>query len=122
MKISDIDQTYGETASVELRPGMGWALYSDDGPGGPCGQGMRTTCPHTVLMTWPDESSMKESLKVAKWRNKNHRLIFGVVDEYTAGGIFRVVVNEKTATTAAPPIRDTLFEDTPAASVRRDDG
>lgn len=89
----DVDQTYGQGVSVNLKPGMGWALYSDDGPGGPCGQSMRTTCPHTVLMTWPNETAMREALKDRKWRNQKHKLLFGVVDGFTVGGLFRVIEN-----------------------------
>ena len=87
----DVDQTYGAGVSIDLKPGMAWALYCDDGPGGPCGQSMRTTCPHSVLMTWPTEAAMREDMDGKKWRNQKHRIIWGVVDEYTAGGVFRVV-------------------------------
>jgi hypothetical protein len=87
----DLDQTYGAGVTIELKPGMAWALYCDDGPGGACGQSMRTTCPHSVLMTWPNETAMREDMNGKKWRNKKHRIMWGIVDDYTAGGVFRVV-------------------------------
>ena len=86
----DLDYTYGEGVAIELKPGMGWAIYSDNGPGGPCGQSMRTTMPHITLFTWPDENLMLEYLKNAKWRNKKHVLVYGVVDGYTSGAVANV--------------------------------
>jgi len=87
----DLDQTYGAGALLDLKPGTAWLLYCDNGPGGPCGQSMRTTCPHSYLMTWPNEDAMRRDLQDAKWRNKKHTLMWGVVDEYTTGGVFRVI-------------------------------
>lgn len=90
---TQIDKTYGTGATIDLKPGTAWAIYSDQGPQGPCGQSMDTTCPHTVLMTWPNEEAMKAEMDSFKPRNKKHTLIWGVVDEYTAGGVFIVVQN-----------------------------
>lgn len=89
MKVTEVDQTYGQSINIELKPGMGWSLYMDDGPGGPCGQGMRTTCPHAVLQIWPNQEAMAEGLK-KKPRNKDHKLMWGVVDEYGVG-VFRII-------------------------------
>ena len=94
LRVSDLDRTYGECVSVELKPGMAWALYSDNGPGGPGGQGGRTTCPHSVLHVWPNEDAMRASCADGLGRNKKARIMYGVVDEYTANGLFRVVVHE----------------------------
>ena len=88
----DVDLTYGQGVEIKLKPGMAWAIYSDDGPGGPCGQGGRTTCPHTVLMTWPNEEAMRKAREGGIGRNKKHRLMCGVVDEWTSSGVFRVEV------------------------------
>jgi hypothetical protein len=90
-KSFDLDQMYGESTAVHFAPGTAWLLYSDAGPGGPCGQGMRTTCPHTYLMTWPNEAAMRQAMQQETWRNKKHQLMYGVVDEYTVGGVFRVI-------------------------------
>ena len=88
----DLDRVYGEGITIELKPGMAWALYSDNGPGGPCGQSCRTTCPHSVLAIWPDEDAMRATLANGIGRNKKARVMTGVVDEYTSGGVFRVMV------------------------------
>lgn len=88
---TDIDYLRESALQIELKPGMAWVLYSDNGPGGPCGQGMRTTCPHTYLMTWPNEDAMREAMKDNKWRNKKHTVMCGVVGEYTSGGLFRII-------------------------------
>ena len=90
----DVDRTYGKGVSIELKPGMAWALYTDTGPGGPCGQSMRITCPHAVLKVWPNEDAMNAALEQGIGRNKRHTLFRGVVDEYTIGGVFRVAVYE----------------------------
>lgn len=88
----DVDRTYGEGVSIELKPGMAWALYADDGPGGPCGQSCRTTCPHSVLAVWPNEDAMRAAMANGFGRNRKARLMMGVVDDWTSGGNFRVMV------------------------------
>lgn len=91
----DLDRTYGKSVSIILKPGMAWALYSDNGPGGPCGQSCRTTCPHSVLSIWPNEDVMREALSSGNiGRNKKHTLMTGVVDEWTSGGNFRIIIHE----------------------------
>lgn len=92
--IRDVDQTYGHGVTVDLQPGMAWALYADDGPGGPCGQSMRTTCPHSVLHVWPNEDAMRAALADGHiGRNKKARVIYGVVDEWTSPGVFQVRIH-----------------------------
>jgi hypothetical protein len=89
MARNDLDQT--ENLTIELKAGMAWALYSDDGPGGPCGQSMRTTCSHSVLHIWQAESAMREALASGIGRNKKSRIMCGVVGDWTSGGVFGVV-------------------------------
>lgn len=97
MTSHDLDRMNGNALSLTLKPGMYWALYLDDGPGGPCGQSMRTTCPHTVLHVWPDEAAMRAGGGFAKFgRNKNGRWMYGVVDEYTSRGVFRIEIHGET--------------------------
>ena len=104
-KISqDIDQTYGEGVRLDLKPGMAWILYTDNGPGGPCGQSMRTTCPHSTLYLYSSEMRMREAIDEGSFiRNKKHRIQFGVVDNYTCGGLFRIV-QDVTSTNNIPPL------------------
>ena len=90
----DLDRTYGKAVTINLKPGMAWALYSDTGPGGPSGQGSRTTCPHSVLSIWPNEEAMRATLSKGAGRNRKHTLMTGVVDEWTSGGNFRVTIHE----------------------------
>ena len=88
-----LDDFHGKPLSVEFKPGMAWALYSDEGPTGFCGQDMRMTCPHALLIVWDSDSAMREACREnAVGRNGSRkRLMWGVVGEYTAGGVFTVV-------------------------------
>lgn len=96
MKSQDVDQTYGEGVTIDLKPGMAWVLVSDTGPVGPCGQSGRTTCPHMVLLTFPDEDAMRKALETPSWRKgKGQRVMWGIVDNYIAGGVFRVIQHEE---------------------------
>lgn len=45
-----------------LTPGMCVVLWTDKGPGGPCGQTMSTTCPWAGLAIFPDEVTARETL------------------------------------------------------------
>lgn len=92
--MTDLDQTYGQSVLINLKPGMAWALYFDDGPDGPCGQSMRTTCPHSVLHVWPNESDMRIAMQDGHiGRNKKARVMYGVVDEWSSPGVFRVEIH-----------------------------
>lgn len=74
--------------AITLTKGMGWVLYRDKGPSGLAAQSMDNTCPHAFLATFPTEDAMREALGSvgAAWR-KADVLMWGVVGEYTAGGI-----------------------------------
>jgi len=93
MKQQALDDFHGEPVSITFKPGMAWALYSDEGPTGPCGQSMRITCPHSVLIVWDSEDAMREALREQSVGRKGakQRLQWGVVGDYTAGGVFTVV-------------------------------
>ncbi len=81
----DLKQPYGTKLNLELKPGMGWAIYTDTGPNGPCGQSMSVTCPHAIFATWPDEESMKKDIN-SKFRNgKNTNIQYGVIGEWSTG-------------------------------------
>lgn len=85
-----LDNTYGKGVTIELRPGMGFFLYTDGGPGGICGQSMDITCPHANLFTFDCEESLNKFVENFKGRNKKCRIWFGVVDKYTSGGQFSI--------------------------------
>lgn len=72
---------------LQLKPGMAWCLYSDEGPNGPCGQSMDTTCPHAYLAIWPNEDSMRAAMESGKAGRggKRERVMWGVVGEWTTG-------------------------------------
>lgn len=89
------DLDIADSVSINLTAGMAWALYSDTGPSGPCGQSMRTTCAHSVLHVWANERDMREAMKRGIGRNKKARIMCGVVGEWTSGGIFGVVLHEE---------------------------
>lgn len=92
MTRNDLDTV--DAITVRLKKGMAWALYADDGPSGPCGQSMRTTCSHSVLHVWQTEREMREAMNRGIGRNKKARIMCGVVGEWTSGGIFGVVIHD----------------------------
>lgn len=94
-EIYELDRTYGKDVHVHLKPGMAWVLYTDNGPGGPCGQTMRVTCPHSVLHVFQNEDEMRAYAKEGLGRNKKGRVEYGVVDEWSASGVFQVVIHEE---------------------------
>ena len=78
---NDLDEVNAIT--VRLKAGMAWALYSDTGPEGPCGQSMRTTCAHSYLHVWNTEHEMRAAMDRG-----------GVVGDWTRGGVFGVVLHD----------------------------
>lgn len=82
---------WGGEATIHLKPGMAWLLYVDDGPGGPCGQDSRTTCPHAQFHTFPDEDAMRAFVATEPFRNPRHRMFYGIVGEWTTPGVMAVI-------------------------------
>jgi hypothetical protein len=72
---------------LRLENGMGWCLYSDEGPSGVCGQSMDTTCSHTYLAIWPNENAMRAEMESGKTGRggKRGRVMWGVVGEWATG-------------------------------------
>lgn len=89
----ELDRTYGEGVNLQMQPGSAWALYQDGGPIGGCGQGGRTTCPHTVMMVWENEECMRKAIERGIGRNKRQPIAHGVVDEWTSAGVFAIEVH-----------------------------
>jgi hypothetical protein len=87
---SDLDVPYG-THPLGLQPGQAWVLYWDNGPGGPCGQSMRTTCEHAMLVIFDSETEMRSTLSEGIGRNPTAKRMCGVVGDYTSSGVFRVL-------------------------------
>jgi hypothetical protein len=95
-KTRDASQTHGEGIKIDLPPGAGWVLYADNGPGGPCGQSRSITCPHGLLMAFPNGDTMRQYMENEfQARSQKHWLMWGVVDSYTAGGVFRVIQHQE---------------------------
>ena len=71
------------TPPIDLTtPGTAVQIYRDDGPSGPCGQSMSTTCSHTALHVFRSEYEMRLFLEAHKFRNgKRHSLHYLVVGE-----------------------------------------
>jgi hypothetical protein len=84
---SDLGDAYAAPVLLHLKPGMGWCLYSDEGPSGVCGQSMDTTCPHAYLSVWPNEDAMRAAMEARSpgRRGKRERVMWGVVGEWTTG-------------------------------------
>lgn len=71
-----------DSFTLELKPGMAWAMYMDEGPTGICGQSMSITCPHCVFATWPDEEAMRADVKKIGRGGSKSRIHWGVVGEW----------------------------------------
>ena len=70
------------------KPGTAIVVYSDDGPSGPCGQGMETTCPHTAIHVFENEELMRSFCESHEWRNgKNWSVHAMVVGEFHSTGM-----------------------------------
>lgn len=91
MKTHELDNTLGQSISITLEPGMVWCLYTDNGPGGPCGQSMRITCNHAFLSIFPSMQDFEKAKEAGIGRNKKAYIMWGVVDEYTVGGVFSII-------------------------------
>ena len=57
-----LTNTWVEDTEIPLHKGNCLVVYSDEGPLGPCGQSMDTTCPHTYIHWFPDEAAMRRHL------------------------------------------------------------
>jgi hypothetical protein len=91
MKTIDLDRTNGTGAIISLKPGSAWLLYTDEGPTGPGAQCGRVTCPQTVIHTFENEDDMRSFMATFKPRSKKGQISHGVVDEYYAGSLLRLV-------------------------------
>lgn len=74
--------------SVSFLPGMAWALYSDDGPSGPCGQSMSITCPWSILYVFKDEDELREAIKNESIGRKGRawKVKQGVIGDWSSPG------------------------------------
>jgi len=66
---------------------MGWALYTDKGPLGICGQSMDITQPHAMFVTWESEDAMRAGLKKVGRKGSRANLEYGVVGEWSTAGM-----------------------------------
>jgi hypothetical protein len=81
----DLHSEWSGELSLTLKPGMGWAIYTDHGPTGICGQSMSITCPHSVFRVWPDEESMRADLDKSFRKGSKANLQFGVIGQWSSG-------------------------------------
>ena len=89
----DLKHCHGDEFTITIKPGMGWAIYTDSGPSGPCGQSMSVTCPHAIFALYPDEETMRASVESRFRQGKMANLIYGVVGEWATGNGAIVVVD-----------------------------
>jgi hypothetical protein len=87
----ELDQTSEQEINITLKPGMVWCLYADNGPGGPCGQSMRVTCNHASLYIFSNLEDFEKAREAGIGRNKKAYSMWGVVGEFTAGGVFSII-------------------------------
>jgi hypothetical protein len=92
----DLADEHRQAPMITWKPGTAWVLYSDDGPSGPCGQCMSTTCPWTILYVFKNEDEMREAVKGEIGRKgRKAKTIYGIIGDYTAGGRFMVSFPQK---------------------------
>jgi len=81
----DANQTWGQGIKIDLPPGVGWVLYTDNGLNHPYEQGMSAARPHGWLRVFPNEDTMRQYIDNFCPRNeKKHWLMWGVVESYTS--------------------------------------
>ncbi len=73
--------------TLELSPGNVIAIFTDEGPDGPCGQSMSITCPHAVIHWFMDEEAFREWVKEqGPMRGRQARLRYAVLGSYSTHG------------------------------------
>ena len=76
--------------TLDLSPGRALLIYTDDGPDGPCGQSMRTTCPHAVIHWFPSEAFMRTWIAENQnnlGRNKKCDVRMVVIGDWSSPGV-----------------------------------
>ena len=77
---------YNLPMNITLKKGMGWAIYTDFGPTGICGQSCDITCPWSGVTFFEDEDTMQKWLKERGHRKGSRaNLQFGVIGEFWTG-------------------------------------
>lgn len=81
-----------------LSPGMCVVVWTDKGPGGPCGQSMSTTCPWGGLAIFPDLETARDEIQARPPRRGDRfDLRYFVVGDF-GDGQFSISVHEGCST------------------------
>lgn len=96
----ELDVDWFSGCELRINKGNVLAVYTDEGPGGVCGQSMRITSPHTTIFWFPDEEIFREWYVLAnKTRNgKKPQIRWVVVGDYCVPGPISLVKVERDAT------------------------
>jgi hypothetical protein len=85
---------------------VAWAIYADDGipeAETPHGLTAETRQPMTVLHVWENEQAMRHDMESGRlFRCERFRLVYGVVGEWTSGGLCRLEIHGNIALAPGP--------------------
>lgn len=88
----DMSNHYGQMpSSIGTSDGSVLVIYTDDGPSGPCGQSMKTTCEHTRVYRFSSESRFrgfvgsKSLIDVFGRKGKKAKVSIVVIGEWSTG-------------------------------------
>ena len=86
-----LGDVFKESRSLELSPGNVIAIYTDEGPSGPCAQAMSVTCPHATIHWFEDEESFRQWGDLqGPLRGRQAHLRYAVLGSYSAHGTMGV--------------------------------
>lgn len=74
--------------ALTIKPGMAWAIWTDKGPSGPCGQSMNTTMPHGGIMFFGNIDTLNAYFREHKGRKGvQTNLLWGEVGDWGTGNV-----------------------------------
>jgi hypothetical protein len=59
-EFKDVSEFWQDKLPFDLKTGNCIVIYTDKGPGGPCGQSMSVTCPHAMFAVFEDRDAMEK--------------------------------------------------------------
>ncbi len=88
-----MDHWLKDEMTITIKPGMGWCLWTDKGPAGPCAQSMDITMPWGGIMFFTDYDTCVEFIKNKKVRRGvQTNLLWGEVGSFGTGNVTLTVV------------------------------
>lgn len=90
-----LNDPHTEELTITIKPGTAWALYTDFGPSGPCGQSCDITCPWaTLYFSDAGEEFIEWLRRNPPRRGVRSNLITGIVGQFSSGNGSVVLVKK----------------------------